>query len=88
MCRPEIARELVIGVSTGRSHAKNIYGKLGLYGHVQAIERSRASACCPAPRSIFRISPLRRHYSVVVSAEMRRLIYYSLTEPATSPLMI
>jgi LuxR family maltose regulon positive regulatory protein len=39
---PEIARELIIGVSTARSHIKNIYGKLGVHGRVQAIERARA----------------------------------------------
>ena len=38
---PEIARELIIGVSTARSHIKNIYGKLGVHGRVQAIERAR-----------------------------------------------
>jgi LuxR family maltose regulon positive regulatory protein len=39
---PEIARELIISVSTARSHIKNIYGKLGVHGRVQAIERARA----------------------------------------------
>jgi LuxR family maltose regulon positive regulatory protein len=39
---PEIARELIIGVSTARTHIKNIYGKLGVHGRVQAIERARA----------------------------------------------
>ena len=38
---PEIAREQIIGVSTARSHIKNIYGKLGVHGRVQAIERAR-----------------------------------------------
>jgi LuxR family maltose regulon positive regulatory protein len=39
---PEIARELIISVSTARTHIKNIYGKLGVHGRVQAIERARA----------------------------------------------
>jgi len=39
---PEIARELIIGVSTARTHIKNIYGKLDVHGRVQAIERARA----------------------------------------------
>jgi LuxR family maltose regulon positive regulatory protein len=39
---PEIARELIIGVSTARTHIKNIYGKLGVHGRIQAIERARA----------------------------------------------
>jgi ATP/maltotriose-dependent transcriptional regulator MalT len=38
---PEIARELIIGVSTARTHIKNIYGKLDVHGRVQAIERAR-----------------------------------------------
>jgi LuxR family maltose regulon positive regulatory protein len=38
---PEIARELVISVSTARTHIKNIYGKLSVHGRVQAIERAR-----------------------------------------------
>jgi len=38
---PEVARELVIGVSTARTHIKNIYGKLGVHSRVQAIERAR-----------------------------------------------
>ncbi|HEU5100929.1 MAG TPA: LuxR C-terminal-related transcriptional regulator, partial [Roseiflexaceae bacterium] len=41
---PEIARELIIGVSTARTHIKNIYGKLGVHGRIQAIERARALA--------------------------------------------
>jgi LuxR family maltose regulon positive regulatory protein len=39
---PEVARELIISVSTARTHIKNIYGKLGVHGRVQAIERARA----------------------------------------------
>jgi LuxR family transcriptional regulator, maltose regulon positive regulatory protein len=45
---PEIARELIISVSTARTHIKNIYGKLGVHGRVQAIERARAlGLVCP-----------------------------------------
>jgi LuxR family transcriptional regulator, maltose regulon positive regulatory protein len=39
---PEVARALIISVSTARTHIKNIYGKLGVHGRVQAIERARA----------------------------------------------
>ena len=39
---PEIARELIIGVSTARTHIRNIYGKLDVHGRVQAIERAHA----------------------------------------------
>jgi LuxR family maltose regulon positive regulatory protein len=38
---PEIADELVIGVSTVRTHVKNIYGKLGVHSRYQAVSRSR-----------------------------------------------
>jgi LuxR family maltose regulon positive regulatory protein len=37
----EIARELVIGVGTVKTHANNIYGKLGVRGRVQAVARAR-----------------------------------------------
>ena len=40
LASPEIACELIIGVSTVRTHIKNIYGKLGVHGRVQAIERA------------------------------------------------
>ena len=64
---PEIARELLISVSTARTHIKNIYGKLGVHGRVQAIERARTwlgtavavdRACWwpgRAPRSAWRV---------------------------------
>jgi len=39
---PEVARALIISVSTARTHIKNIYGKLAVHGRVQAIERARA----------------------------------------------
>lgn len=39
---PEIARTLIIGVSTARTHIKNIYGKLGVHNRIQAVERARA----------------------------------------------
>jgi LuxR family maltose regulon positive regulatory protein len=39
---PEIAEELVIAVSTARSHIKSIYGKLGAHSRYEAVERARA----------------------------------------------
>jgi LuxR family maltose regulon positive regulatory protein len=38
---PEIADELVIAVSTARTHIKNIHGKLGAHSRYEAIERAR-----------------------------------------------
>jgi LuxR family maltose regulon positive regulatory protein len=39
---PEIAGELVIAVSTARTHIKSIYGKLGAHSRYEAIERAKA----------------------------------------------
>jgi LuxR family maltose regulon positive regulatory protein len=39
---PEIAEELVIAVSTVRSHIKHIYGKLDAHSRYEAVERARA----------------------------------------------
>jgi LuxR family maltose regulon positive regulatory protein len=41
MTNPEIARELVIAVSTVRSHCKSIYGKLDVHRRWDAVERGR-----------------------------------------------
>ena len=38
---PEIAEELVLAVSTIRSHIKNIYSKLGVHSRYEAVERAR-----------------------------------------------
>jgi LuxR family maltose regulon positive regulatory protein len=38
---PEIAKELVIAVSTARTHIKNIYGKLSAHGRYEAVERAK-----------------------------------------------
>jgi LuxR family maltose regulon positive regulatory protein len=38
---PEIAEELVIAVSTVRSHIKHIYGKLDAHSRYEAVERAR-----------------------------------------------
>jgi LuxR family maltose regulon positive regulatory protein len=39
---PGIAEELVIAVSTVRSHIKHIYGKLDVHSRYEAVERARA----------------------------------------------
>ncbi len=38
---PEIAEELIIAVSTVRSHIKNIYSKLGVHSRYEAVEVAR-----------------------------------------------
>jgi LuxR family maltose regulon positive regulatory protein len=38
---PEIAQELVVAVSTVRSHVKNIYSKLDVHSRIEAIDRAR-----------------------------------------------
>ena len=37
---PEIARELVIGLSTVRTHTKSIYSKLGVNNRRAAVKRA------------------------------------------------
>ena len=44
----QIAAELIIAVSTVRSHVKSIYGKLGVGNRVQAIARARSLGLLPA----------------------------------------
>ena len=39
---PEIARELVIALSTLRTHTRNIYGKLGVRNRMQAVARAKS----------------------------------------------
>ncbi|MFN2168560.1 MAG: LuxR C-terminal-related transcriptional regulator, partial [Anaerolineae bacterium] len=41
LSNPEIADELVIAVSTVRSHCKNIYGKLGVHKRWDAVQRGQ-----------------------------------------------
>lgn len=41
LSNPEIASKLYIAVSTIRTHCKNIYGKLGVHGRWQAIQRAQ-----------------------------------------------
>jgi LuxR family maltose regulon positive regulatory protein len=40
MSTPEIASELIVAVSTVRSHVKSIYGKLGVHSRWEAIRRA------------------------------------------------
>ncbi len=41
MSNPEIASELVVAVSTVRTHCKSIYGKLGVHRRWDAVQRAR-----------------------------------------------
>lgn len=41
LSNPEIAQELYIAVSTVRSHAKSIYGKLNVHGRWEAVQRAQ-----------------------------------------------
>jgi LuxR family maltose regulon positive regulatory protein len=38
---PEIAKELVVAVSTVRSHVKSIYSKLDVHGRMEAVDRAK-----------------------------------------------
>jgi LuxR family maltose regulon positive regulatory protein len=41
LSNPEIAEELVIAVSTVKSHVNHIYSKLGVKNRIQAIDQAR-----------------------------------------------
>jgi LuxR family maltose regulon positive regulatory protein len=41
MSNPEIATNLVVAVSTVRSHCKNIYGKLNVHSRWDAVQRAQ-----------------------------------------------
>jgi LuxR family maltose regulon positive regulatory protein len=41
LSNPEIAHELVVAVSTVKSHINHIYGKLDVKNRIQAIARAR-----------------------------------------------
>jgi LuxR family maltose regulon positive regulatory protein len=38
---PEIAGEMIVSVSTVRSHIKNIYAKLGVHSRYEAVTKAR-----------------------------------------------
>jgi LuxR family transcriptional regulator, maltose regulon positive regulatory protein len=38
---PEIAREMVVAPSTIRTHVRNIYGKIGAHGRIEALEKAK-----------------------------------------------
>jgi LuxR family maltose regulon positive regulatory protein len=42
LSNPQIAEELVIAVSTVKSHINHLYGKLGVSSRAQAIARAQA----------------------------------------------
>jgi LuxR family maltose regulon positive regulatory protein len=48
---PGIAAELVVGLSTVRSHTKSIYGKLGVHSRGAAVRRARDLGLIPGARS-------------------------------------
>jgi LuxR family maltose regulon positive regulatory protein len=37
----DIGRELFVSANTVRTHIRNIYGKLGVHGRLEAIQRAR-----------------------------------------------
>jgi LuxR family maltose regulon positive regulatory protein len=45
----EIAQRLFISLATVKSHASNIYGKLGVSGRKQAVARAKALGILPSP---------------------------------------
>jgi LuxR family maltose regulon positive regulatory protein len=48
---PGIAAELVVGLSTVRSHTKSIYGKLGVHSRGAAVRRAQDLGLIPGARS-------------------------------------
>ena len=63
---PELARELMVSLSTLRTHTSNIYGKLGVNNRRAAVRRARRNSPCynptgstPPPQKI--ITPADHH---------------------------
>jgi LuxR family maltose regulon positive regulatory protein len=48
---PEIARELVVALSTVRTHTKSIYGKLGVNSRRAAVGRAEELGLVSQPRT-------------------------------------
>jgi two-component system, NarL family, response regulator LiaR len=47
----EIADRLIISLTTVKTHATNIFGKLGVASRIQAVTRARALGILPAQTS-------------------------------------
>ena len=47
LTNPEIARQLVVSLPTVKSHARNLYGKLGVHNRKQAVQKAKEMGILP-----------------------------------------